>query len=190
MTPPSAETKEAKNVMKVLDFMHKVFPGKTPELSKNNVVSLFVLFSDLLANYDIAGKEKEIAKWFSDFEDLRKKEKRKDPEKQDSKMAIYENKIVNATATMDSLKYRHSYLKENFLEHIEVPKRDSNRLFDEEQRRVIYRRDGGICQKCGKECKWDAWEADHIVPWTHGGKTVVSNGQVLCPTCNSKKGAN
>ena len=48
----------------------------------------------------------------------------------------------------------------------------------------------GGYQICGKECDWNDWEADHIVPWSKGGKTEIENGPVLCPTCNSKKSNN
>ncbi|MFY1026461.1 HNH endonuclease [Actinobacillus seminis] len=30
-------------------------------------------------------------------------------------------------------------------------------------------------------------EADHITPWSQGGKTDFSNGQMLCKGCNRKK---
>lgn len=51
-----------------------------------------------------------------------------------------------------------------------------------------------ICKlklKCDdKKCDWDIWEADHIIAWSKGGKTVVENGQVACPNCNSAKSSN
>ena len=71
--------------------------------------------------------------------------------------------------------------------------KDNQREFDQIQRLAIYRRDNGICQlkiRCnGKKCEWDNWHADHIKPWSKGGKTIVSNGQVACPECNLAKGA-
>lgn len=30
-------------------------------------------------------------------------------------------------------------------------------------------------------------QADHIVPWSKGGRTDLSNGQMLCAACNSEK---
>jgi 5-methylcytosine-specific restriction endonuclease McrA len=60
--------------------------------------------------------------------------------------------------------------------------------------RQIYRRDGGICQlklRCdGVKVGWDHWHADHKVPHSKGGKSIVSNGQVACADCNFSKGAN
>lgn len=61
-------------------------------------------------------------------------------------------------------------------------------MFDASQRIVIYRKNNGICQKCGIKCDWNNYEADHILPWSRGGKTEIENGQVLCSSCNSSKG--
>lgn len=53
---------------------------------------------------------------------------------------------------------------------------------------AIYRRDDGMCKvglKCnGQKCEWENLAADHIIPWSKGGKTIVSNGQVACIPCN------
>jgi 5-methylcytosine-specific restriction endonuclease McrA len=32
-------------------------------------------------------------------------------------------------------------------------------------------------------------EADHITPWSKGGKTTVENCQLLCLDCNRRKSA-
>ena len=73
----------------------------------------------------------------------------------------------------------------------DVELKDDQRLFTHEQRLAIYRRDGGICKatlKCeGEKCEWDNWAADHVKPWSKGGKTTVENGQVSCSACNSAK---
>ena len=33
----------------------------------------------------------------------------------------------------------------------------------------------------------DELTVDHIEPWSKGGRTVLSNAQILCRPCNSKK---
>ena len=46
---------------------------------------------------------------------------------------------------------------------------------------------GGKCQACGQSLNRD-FHADHIQPFSKGGKTVTTNGQALCPSCNQSKG--
>jgi 5-methylcytosine-specific restriction endonuclease McrA len=181
----------AKKIKRVLNYLLVMFPDKTPELKRYNVVSIYALIKDLLENYAIKGRESEIAKWFIDFEIMRTLEAEKPEDQQDARLAIYQSKTKDSTDAMDSLRYRHEFLKENLLSTItDLEPKDTKRNFDEAQRQVIYRRDKGICQQCGTKCEWNAWQADHIIPWNRGGKTIVSNGQVLCPTCNASKSDN
>ena len=175
----------AKKVKRVLNYLLLMFPEKTPELKRYNVVSMFALVKDLSENYAIKNREAEIAKWFVEFETMRALEAEKPEDQQDARLAIYQSKTKDSTDAMDSLRYRHEFLKENLLSVVtNLEPKDSKRNFDEAQRQVIFRRDKGVCQICGTKCEWNA---DHIVPWNHGGKTIVSNGQVLCPTCNTSK---
>lgn len=61
------------------------------------------------------------------------------------------------------------------------------RGFTESQKRSAYERQKGICKKCGKQCKLEEMEADHITPWSKGGKTNIDNCQMLCRDCNRRK---
>ena len=46
----------------------------------------------------------------------------------------------------------------------------------------------GVCPKCGKEgLGLSDMEADHITPWSKGGKTNDDNCQMLCRNCNRRK---
>ena len=179
---------EAKNIYRILDYLNRMFPSQAPELKRYNTVSLFILIMDMMPNYDIKDREADIAKWFIDFEAARTEDELKDPEKQDPRLVVYHERVSHSSDSLDSLTYRHNFLKESLLATVpNLPQKDPKRSFDEAQRQVIFRRDKGICQICGKECEWNDWEADHIVPWSKGGKTEIENGQVLCSTCNQKK---
>lgn len=45
----------------------------------------------------------------------------------------------------------------------------------------------GICVKCKEHFGITEMEADHITPWSQGGKTIAENCQMLCRDCNRRK---
>ena len=61
------------------------------------------------------------------------------------------------------------------------------RQFDEKMKRAAYEKQNGICAKCGKHFEYEEMEGDHITPWSQGGKTELSNLQMLCRDCNRRK---
>jgi len=63
------------------------------------------------------------------------------------------------------------------------------RAFTPAQRRKAYERQAGICPKCKKQFSIEEMEADHIDPWSKGGKTNANNCQLLCREDNRRKGA-
>jgi 5-methylcytosine-specific restriction endonuclease McrA len=70
------------------------------------------------------------------------------------------------------------------------------RFFSSSQKNILWERSGGYCEN--PECRvklvpfkgrQNSFEADHIKPWSRGGKTTIKNGQALCKKCNKQKGA-
>ena len=61
------------------------------------------------------------------------------------------------------------------------------RTFTDNMKREAYERQKGVCAKCGKHFELSEMEADHITPWSEGGKTVAENCQMLCKDCNRRK---
>ncbi|MBV6503041.1 MAG: hypothetical protein AKCLJLPJ_01104 [Fimbriimonadales bacterium] len=62
------------------------------------------------------------------------------------------------------------------------------RAFDDKMKRKVYEQQGGVCRACRKPFDIAQMEADHIVPWHKGGKTILENCQILCMICNRTKG--
>lgn len=68
----------------------------------------------------------------------------------------------------------------------------SIRAFTEAQKRRAYERQGHKCPCCVKngidtEYAYAEMQGDHIIPWSQGGRTIDSNLQMLCQTCNNDK---
>lgn len=61
------------------------------------------------------------------------------------------------------------------------------RAFPEDMKLALYEKQNGICPICKKHFDIEFMEADHITPWSQGGKTVIENGQMLCKECNRRK---
>lgn len=70
------------------------------------------------------------------------------------------------------------------------------RAFDSRDRRIAYERQDGHCPYCDNEVDGESrgkryditeMEADHITPWSKGGKTVLENCQMLCQRHNNLK---
>ncbi|AYJ33017.1 DUF262 domain-containing protein [Corynebacterium xerosis] len=86
----------------------------------------------------------------------------------------------------------YSYVLDGNVNHLSI------RDFDNRQRAAAYERQEGLCAN-GDRCltpgnddgtqvfQLSDMHADHITPWSKGGKTVDENCQMLCAPCNRKK---
>lgn len=189
----SSSTK-AKKTRRVLEYLNKAFPEKTPELERYSVISLYSLVSHCIEKYVITDRYEDLRSWFLDFETTRRQQDSLPEDERDAELLAYKERTSHSTDAQDSIQWRHEFLIRKFFEFFpNVEQKDPQRIFTHEQRLAIYRKDKGLCKLkicCqGEKCEWDAWEADHIVPWSRGGKTTVENGQVACAACNSSKGA-
>jgi len=61
------------------------------------------------------------------------------------------------------------------------------RSFTKNQKREAYERQKGICVKCRTMFDFEEMEADHIMPWSRGGRTDSANCQLLCQDDNRRK---
>ena len=61
-----------------------------------------------------------------------------------------------------------------------------SRFFSPYQRRMLRIMAGNRCSICETPLG-SLFHADHIVPFSKGGKTILQNGQALCARCNIDK---
>lgn len=186
--------KAAKKSRRVLDYLLRAFPEKTPELERYNAIVLYCLASKLIGSYAHGGTEHWLAKWFIQFETERRKNETIDEEDRDPQLIEYRRLTSQSTDGEESIRARLEFLEKRFfLAYPEIEPLDEVRIFTPEQRLAIYRKNDGHCQikiKCnGERLAWADWHADHILPFSLGGKTTVQNGQVACMQCNLSKSA-
>lgn len=63
------------------------------------------------------------------------------------------------------------------------------RAFTPKDIQKMYQSQNGICPICKEHFELAQMDADHIIPWSKGGKTNLANGQMLCRPCNMQKSA-
>ena len=63
------------------------------------------------------------------------------------------------------------------------------RAFSPQIKQRVYERQDRRCAECNEEFKLKDMEADHIEPWSAGGRTAENNCQMLCKEHNRRKAA-
>lgn len=186
------EGKQAKTIRRTLDLLADVFPDKTPELERFNVIALYGVMAELQRAYVLAEVKPQLRDWFLNFEVRRRVQDALDADSAEPEWVAYKEKISHSTDAQESIRFRLDYLMRDLLGTCpNLPLKDEQREFTHLQKLTIFRRDHQTCQvklKCaGLRVVWDDWHCDHKVAWSKGGKTTVENGQVACPACNLAK---
>ena len=190
----SPQIRQLKRVMN--SILSRAFPEKSPELTKVNLLSLYTVASEALTKYSLSNRAPQFGKWFVEFENRRRLEEGKPEDEREDRMVSYQIAVLQQTASLASQQVRSRILMQDLVATIsDLALLDNRRLFTHEQRIAIFRKANGRCQNhdsnpdCETDCRWDNFHADHIVPHSSGGKTIVDNGQLLCASCNLKKAA-
>lgn len=169
-----------------LNFLYRAFKGKAPNFKKYAIISLGHLTSEMLEVYDLSSYPDEFAEAYIEFEYNRIKNNDLDEAEQSAGLIAFTN--AARADDIPSLRYRHDELLKVMIAGIpNLVKKDTTRLFSDDQRMAIFRRDKGVCTECSKTCDETDFHADHVIAWSKGGPTSLANGTVLCPECNLKK---
>lgn len=187
----------ARKIKKVLNYMDKVLNEYVPEMNiKWGFVDLYLLISKLIDEYVITKRHQDFLAFYLSFE----KERRSitDPAELISNNGMEWNRDLydyieafqREGAVRRNIETRHKVYLRTFLKDFpDLVAKDTTRLFNEDERIVIWRRAGGRCEnpECGVSVDYNDMHADHIVLHSRGGKTTIENGQCLCGPCNLVK---
>ena len=158
------------------------------------IISMYLLLRHLRTYYVFGPEEQKLFHQFTlDF--YERWHRRRD---RDTDILLFSD---NRQQTGGEIEVRHRILRQIFFEYVtekgqEMIAKDDRRAFSEAERIRIYRRDNGLCQLCLENGRpesearvlWNEYEADHVIPHSRGGRTLVENAQVLCGYHNRHKG--
>lgn len=198
------KTTEARAVLEIMKTFYDIFKpdpmideeSGVKELSQEYfIISAYLLLRHLKKYYALTSDKYEL---FSDFIIRKFYPRWSDRSEGDSDMLVF---ISNRQQSKAEVESRDRIIRQIFFEYLkdtgyELFVKDEKRTFDEAERIRIYRGDDGLCQDCLKKGKsevearvsWSEFQADHVLPHSRGGQTIIENGQVLCRYHNSKKG--
>jgi len=186
-------------VKRTLNTMDKIFPNKEPYMKKYNVVSIFLFLYELNSKYVIANiSNPELFKFFNEFETSRVKNAQisEDHPNYDIDLGKYQTACIDSPDSEEGIRIRHEIIMKKFLiKYQKLELKDKYRDFTEDQKRAIYLLNerkckniaGYSCPVYGKPLAFEDCEFDHIKEHNEGGKTIVSNGQILCKDCHTYK---
>lgn len=98
---------------------------------------------------------------------------------------VFKDLLYMRQIKSDGIDYHQGELHKRFkFTHFKYPEKyKRNASFSLKQ--LILKRDGYRCRNCSSE---ENLSIDHIIPWSFGGRTEYDNLQILCRSCNSRKG--
>ena len=111
---------------------------------------------------------------------------------------VFIKKMLQNKADEKSDLVKKVYLRDLFVIHKKSPPKRTDKdapTRSKNIKQVLYKRQGGRCAgPCGKNKEGrildlDLFEVDHIIPRSKGGADIDDNLQLLCPTCNRRKGS-
>lgn len=101
---------------------------------------------------------------------------------EDKRVSLYYNEILEMLDFLKSINYECT--------SSEYFSKNQRNLMTQQLKDEVKKRDKYTCQICGKYMPDGIGiHIDHIIPISKGGKSVLSNLQVLCSKCNLQKGS-
>jgi 5-methylcytosine-specific restriction endonuclease McrA len=90
--------------------------------------------------------------------------------------------VLQATDEVSQRRRREEILR-GLLQNL-FEKKDSERSFSPEQRRILWNSsEARKCQECSKVLTWSDLTIDHINPFSKDGRTQLDNAALMCRPC-------
>jgi len=182
----STTSKVYSRLNRVLNYLSDVFQTRTPELKKPGwIITLYLLVAHLLENYSMDTQKTNLKSFFTSFY----RDVVSSSTSGDQELIKFNLAISKGTTSQANIKLRYDIILKRFLDKYNPMRLDENRLFTEDQKIAIFRRDNEKCQVCGKKLTF----GDHDTHFHHkdryieGGETEIDNGLLVCRDCHLNK---
>lgn len=196
LTESQAKTVEAQTIL-VLNRLIRIFP----ELSQTRLRQLsdFYSLAVLISKFEtekliLTDRKRNALAWdllsafavgVDQVRDMQKQARGTPPELENCREYLLT--VTQSTDEISQRKKREGILRQ-LLESLFL-KKDSQRLFSPEQRRIIWNSAGErLCSECGKPVTWMDFTVDHIKPHSKGGRTKLDNAAIMHRSCNASIG--
>ena len=141
----------------------------------------FACVASLNQDYTLTGREHLLANGLRHYQSAREREN--SPE-----WVAYLSTGRTGRIDTDEVSVCLAHLKNSMIYAANLEPKDPQRFFTSVQRKTIYEQSLGYCARCNLELSETNFHADHVTPYSGGGKTTLENGQALCTRCNLQKG--
>ena len=176
-------------LLQIIQKLEVLLKGwKGPRILAHNAISL-VLFLDSIWDYYAPSWEKAFAGALGQFEKHYSEGKKanEDGEYHPAWQEYGQYARTNADSSA-SIRRRQNYFTARMVEYLgdSLIPLDTQRLFNDVEKRYMYWRDSGDCQVCRMPTQWENSEFHHVILHKDGGKTVVENGALVHLFCHPK----
>lgn len=183
---------EGKQIVKstyaTLDFLNTAYPEPVYLFGTGTLLN-FHLIHTVAKDFEFYFDAVDFGNWYMDFyaESLRARTEQ-DPHAAPELFLFAEQSSSGSTIATKTHILFSQFFREFSALMKEKPKPET-RAFDKIQRVIIFNRANGQCELCSKSVNYTNFEADHVTPFSRGGKTTLDNAQCLCRECNRQKSA-
>lgn len=169
-----------------LDFLHKSLNVLLTAFKPSELISFYLLISYLrkkkadnasLIN-EFSEFTQEFLKTLHTFSIYDIKPPQGMPKKLFDLYKSYKN-AAKLMTTPESIRKRFEIMLSEYNRWHPIIMKDPKRLFDTEQKRILYFRQKGLCGLCGKKMSFSFSSGHHIYPHSKGGKTDDLSKAVL-----------
>jgi hypothetical protein len=173
-------------VNRVLNILSAIFRRKTPEIRKPAwIITLYLFTAHMLDHYAMENQKNNFRNFFFNFyQDIVNTSSTSDKE-----LIIFNFLISRGTNSRSSITFRYEVILKRFLKKYNPVPLDENRLFSNEQKIAIFRRDLEKCQICGKQLVYGCHDTQfhHKDKYIDGGSTEINRGLLVCKSCHLSK---